>query len=256
MHLELTPKPGTLGLKRQAIIWEYERGLLYRDGKFQRLLEAGRYEFWRWEEIRIAVVSLRQMSEVINSQAILTADKVEVRLSLIAQYRVTDPVMAINQVESYTDKLYQDLQLTLRDLVTAYEVDDLLAARAELSTQLLNDVAPTAARYGLDLQRLGIRDIVLPRTVRDVFLREVEADRQGRADLVKARHEVAAARARANTAKILSQNPDMARLQELDTLVELAGRNGSVVLLPNMADLFTSPRPTKSETDESAPSTS
>ena len=55
---------------------------------------------------------------------------------------------------------------------------------------------------------------------------------------IKARHEVAAARARANTAKILAENPEVARLQELDALVSLAGKNGTVVLLPTLADLF------------------
>ena len=67
---------------------------------------------------------------------------------------------------------------------------------------------------------------------------EVEADRTGRADLVKARHEVAAARARANTAKILAETPEVARLQELDALVNLAGKQGNVVLLPNLAELL------------------
>jgi hypothetical protein len=67
---------------------------------------------------------------------------------------------------------------------------------------------------------------------------EVEADRTGRADLVRARHEVAAARARANTARILAETPEVARLQELDALINLAGKSGTVVLLPNLADLL------------------
>jgi regulator of protease activity HflC (stomatin/prohibitin superfamily) len=87
-----------------------------------------------------------------------------------------------------------------------------------------------------------VRDIVMPGNVRTIMLKEVEADRQARADLVKARGEVAVARAKANTAKILSDNPNAARLQELDALVSLAGKNGNIVLLPNMADLLV-PRP-------------
>ncbi|MGF1505537.1 MAG: slipin family protein [Chloroflexi bacterium] len=239
--MELEPRVIRFGLVDEYIIWEYERGLLFRNGQFERILEPGRYRFTKFpspEQIRIVAVSLRQMSEVINSQAILTADKIEVRVSLIAQYAVVDPLLAISAVDSYSDRLYQDLQLTLRDLVSGYEIDALLEARAELSDTLLADVAPRAEGYGVELSRVGIRDIVLPGSVRSVFLREVEADREGRAELVKARHEVAAARARANTARILSRNPNIARMQELDTLVKLAGRNGSVVLLPNLSDLF------------------
>jgi regulator of protease activity HflC (stomatin/prohibitin superfamily) len=231
-----------LGLKQEIIVWQHERGLLYHDGKFERLLEPGRYEFWRWEKIRVTRVSTRQMSEVITGQEILTADKVEVRISLVAQYVVSDPALAVNSVESYTDQLYQDLQLVLREAVASRTIDQLLEARDEISVGLLERVAPNAQQYGITLKRVGLRDIVLPGVVRNVFLKEVEADRVGRADLVKARHEVAAARARANTAKILAENPNVARMQEIDALVNLAGKSGNVVLLPNLADLFV-PRP-------------
>jgi regulator of protease activity HflC (stomatin/prohibitin superfamily) len=84
--------------------------------------------------------------------------------------------------------------------------------------------------------------VILPREVQRVLMLEVEADRTGRAELVKARHETAAARARANTAKLLAETPEVARMQELDALLALAGKGGNVVLLPNLADLFTRPR--------------
>ena len=72
-----------------------------------------------------------------------------------------------------------------------------------------------------------------------VMMQEVEADRAGRAELVKARHETAAARARANTAKLLAETPEVARMQEIDALLALAGKGGNVVVLPNLADLLT-----------------
>jgi regulator of protease activity HflC (stomatin/prohibitin superfamily) len=234
--------------RQEIVVWEYERGLLYHDGRFMRILLPGRYQFWKWQKIRVVKVSTRQMSEVITGQEILTADKVEVRISLIAQYAVTDPVLAINSVESFTDQLYQDLQLILRESVASRTVDQLLEAREEISTGLLTQVAPLTLNYGVTLRRIGIRDIVLPGVVRNVFLKEVEADRVGRADLIKARHEVAAARARANTARILAENPNVARMQEIDALVNLAGKPGNVVLLPSLADLFV-PRDTSTLTN-------
>lgn len=231
-----------LGLRRYVIVFEYERGLLYKDGKLAQTLQPGRYVFWRWENAQVTKVSLRQMSHVVPGQEILTADRVEVRISLVAQFAVKDPALAINSVESYTDQLYQELQLGLRDLVAGRTIDQLLEARAALGNDLLAQVAPNALTYGLSLKRVGVRDIVLPGNVRNIMLKEVEADRQGRADLVKARAEISVARARANTAKIMSENPNAARLQEIDALVQLAGKNGSVVLLPNLAELLV-PRP-------------
>jgi regulator of protease activity HflC (stomatin/prohibitin superfamily) len=178
------------------------------------------------------------MSHVVAGQGILTADRIEVRISLVAQYRVTDPALAIHAVENFNEQLHQELQLALRDVVSGRTLDQVLDGRAEIAAELLKPTAEAAKRYGLELHRVGIRDVILPGEVRQVMMREVEADRAGRADLVKARHEVAAARARANTAKILSESPDLVRLQEMEALVNLAGKSGNVVLLPNLADLF------------------
>ena len=231
-------KTWLFNLKKAITIYEFERGLLYEEGRFTKLLEPGRYVWWRWAKVDVTPVSTRQMSEVVSGQAILTLDRIEVRVSLVAQYSIADPVLAVNSVASYSDQLYQDLQLVLRDLVASRDMDALLDDRNEIADALLDGVKAGALEYGIELKRVGIRDIVLPGVVRNVFLKEVEADREGRAELVKARHEVSAARARANTARIMSENPNIQRMQELEALVKIAGRNGSMVLLPAFADLL------------------
>jgi len=228
-----------LRLRKQITIYEHERGLLYEDGKLaEDLLEPGRYEWWRWERVDVTPVSIRQLSEVVSGQAILTKDRIEVRVSMVAQYAIEDPALAVNGVASYSEQLYQDLQLVLRGLVASRELDELLDDRSEVAEGLLAGVREGAREYGIELKRVGIRDIVLPGVVRNVFLQEVQADREGRADLVRARHEVAAARARANTAKILNDNPNIQRMQELEALVKIAGRNGSLVLLPAFGEML------------------
>ncbi|MDX2078216.1 MAG: slipin family protein [bacterium] len=233
-----TPNKGLFGLQQQFIVKQYERALLYKDGKFERLLEAGKYTFWRWEAIELTYVSMRQMSEVISGQEMLTADKIGVRVSLIAQYVVDDPIKAINVVENFSQQLYQDLQLELRNQIAGSTIDQLLETRAEMGDTITQKITPLATEYGITLKRVGIRDIVLPGNVRTVMMEEFEAERSGRADLIKARHEVASARARANTAKILSENPNVMRMQELDALVKLASKQGNVVMLPDLASLF------------------
>jgi len=247
-------KPVLFGLQREVIIYDYESALLYREGRFVSLLKPGRYRFLWNDEVKVEKVSLRIVSEVLNGQEILTADKVAVRLSLIAKYVVKDPVLAVNTVESYSDQLYQDLQLALRSAIASRDTEQILEARNELSDELKNTVAPQAWEYGVELKRVGIRDIVLPGRVRDVFMQEVEADRAGRADLIRARHEVASARARANTAKILTENPAVMRMQEMEALVKLAGKQGNVIVLPNLADLLIRPTPMPTFTPPTAPS--
>jgi regulator of protease activity HflC (stomatin/prohibitin superfamily) len=228
----------TFWLRKEVTVYEYERGLLYRDGKLERVLGPGRYPFWAGERVDVIKVSLREMSHVVAGQGILTADRIEVRISLVAQYRVTDPARAVNSVENYAEQFHQELQLALRDVIAGHTLDQVLDGRAELAAELHRLSAEPTRRYGVELNRVGIRDVILPGEVRQVMMQEVEADRAGRAELVKARHEVAAARARANTAKVLSENPEVARLQEIEALVNLAGKSGNVVLLPNLADLF------------------
>jgi regulator of protease activity HflC (stomatin/prohibitin superfamily) len=235
----MTPMRRTFpGLRKEITVYEFERGLLYRDGKLERVLEPGRYVFWVGARVEAIKVSLREMSHVVAGQGILTADRIEVRISLVAQYRVIDPVRAIQSVENYIEQLHQELQLALRDAIAGRTLEQGLDNRAEIAAELQRAVGESARRYGVELSRVGVRDVVLPGEVRQVMMKEVEADRAGRAELVKARHEVAAARARANTARVLAENPDVARLQEIEALVNLAGKNGNVVLLPNLADLF------------------
>ena len=127
------------------IIREYQRGLLYDKGRFVQVLEAGRYRYWPWQGKRIDVVDVRETSQTIEAQEILTSDKIGIRITLIAQYRVTDPVAARHRVENFISQLYQDLQLTLREAVTAQTLEELMQSRDALSSAVQEAVAPRVA---------------------------------------------------------------------------------------------------------------
>jgi hypothetical protein len=242
-----------LGLWQTTEVKEYERGLLYAKGRFLRLAEPGAYRTWRWQSRRIERIDLRETSHSVDGQEILTSDKIGVRIALIAQFRVTDPVAALHQVENYQSQLHQDLQLTLREIVTGRTLEELLKDRDALSSQLQAAVASRAATYGIALSRVGVKDIVLPANVRAVFMQEVEADLKGRASLVAARHEVAAARARANIAKMLQDNPELIQLQLIEALTTLAGKPGNVIVVPGLDGLLGGRRETTSAKPIPAP---
>jgi regulator of protease activity HflC (stomatin/prohibitin superfamily) len=216
----------------------YQRGLLYQRGRFVELLEPGRYRIWPWQAKSIDLVDIRETSQTVEGQEILTSDKIGVRVSLVAQFRVTDPVAARHNVENYLAQLYQDLQLTLRETITGQTLEELMKSRDALSTNIQADVAKRASKYGVELSRVGVKDIVLPGSVRAVFLQEMEADLKGRASLVAARHELAAARAKANTAKLLQENPHLIRMQELEVLSSLASKSGNVIVVPGLDRLL------------------
>src|ERR1700730_5361117 len=84
-----------------VVVREYERGLYYRDGKFVELLPPGRYVHWRWQHTRIEPIDVRETSQTVEGQEILTNDKIGVRVTLIAQYKVVDPVVARHTVGDY-----------------------------------------------------------------------------------------------------------------------------------------------------------
>ncbi|NLX99199.1 MAG: slipin family protein [Rhodopirellula sp.] len=216
------------------IIREYQRGLLYHQGRFTEVLPPGRYRYWPWQGKRIDVVDIRETSQTVEGQEILTSDKIGIRVTLIAQFRVIDPVAARHRVENHVSQLYQDLQLTLREAVSGQTLEGLMQNRDALSSGIQAEVAPRAAKYGVELSRVGVKDIVLPGSVRNVFLQEIEAELKGRASLVAARHEVAAARARANTARLLQENPHLVRMQELELLASLASKSGNVIVIPGL----------------------
>lgn len=225
------------GLRQQYRIFEYERGLLYEHGRFVRELQPGRYIFWRWQGMSITLVNQRQSSQTITAQEMLTADRVDVRVTLIAQYRISNVQLAVNSVEKLDEQIYQDLQLALREQITSRELDTLLNDRSEMGEALLAEVKPRAEAYGVELSRVGVKDIILPGVIRNMMQQEVQADRAGRADLIQARHEVAALRTRANLAKIMQENPQLKRTEELEALKALAYGQGNVIVLPNMNDL-------------------
>ncbi len=221
-----------LTLRQRITIWEHERGLLYRAGRFAQVLNPGMYIFRPWERAVVQQVDIREQSVTISGQEMLTSDRIAVRVTLIAQYIIADAALMARTTDNPYGRLYEDLQLELRGAVAARDLDTLLNDRHSFGDEVRAGAAEQAANYGLTLRRVGLKDIILPGNVRDVMLREIEADRLGRADLVKARHEVAAARARANAAKIMTDNPNMLRLKQLETLQQMAYGSGNIILLP------------------------
>lgn len=224
---------------RVVEICEYERGLLYEKGSFCKVVTSGRYKIWPWQHHKIVIIDIRETSHTIQGQEILSKDKIGIRVTLIAQYKVDDPILAVHSVENYQNQLYQDLQLTLRESITGRTVDEILEDRDALSNLICKDVALRAQKYGILLNRVGVKDIILPGVVRSIFLQEIEAERKGRAEQIAARYQVAIARSKANTAKLLNENPNMMRLEELKTLSELASKEGNVIIIPGLENIFT-----------------
>lgn len=216
-----------------TIVREAEVGLLYSDGRFARTLAPGRYKVlgWPWSRQEVMRVDTRRTPFVLSGQEMLTADALSVRLNVAAEFRVVDAVRAVHTVADYQVALYTAIQILLRDEVQARTLDALLADRSALSATLLERGRAEADALGLELTKVGMRDIILPGDVKRMLSQEIEAQRAGRAALVTAREETAATRAKANTAQILAGNPVLLRLREIEALVEVGKGMGNTVVV-------------------------
>ncbi len=225
---------------------EFERGLLYRDGRFERLLGPGRYRVWNvpYLHVRVEKVDLRRRTVSIHGQEVMTHDKVTLRMNVVGKYQVVDPVKSRHAVADLQDQIYTDLQLALRDLVGGVTLDALLADKGAVSRALLEAVRAKAIEYGIDVQDAGLKDLILPGEMKAIFNQVLTAQKAAEAALIQRREEVAATRSLANTAAMLEKNPTLLRLKELEVLERIMQGRGNTVIfgLPTQAlDLI--PRP-------------
>lgn len=209
-------------IRQRTTIFEYQRGLLYRQGRFVRVLEPGSY-FFLSTHTTVSTIDIRPALTTLGSQEILTADGVSLKISLTAQYAIVDPVRAIHENQNYYDALYLALQLALRDAVVERTSERVLVERRQISEAVQAAVAPQASALGLNLSQVQLRDIVLPGDLKRAYAQIVTTQKEGQAALEKARAESTALRHLANTARLLDNNPSLVQLRVLLALSQSAG---------------------------------
>jgi regulator of protease activity HflC (stomatin/prohibitin superfamily) len=218
----------------RTTLHETEVGLLYVKGRYQRLLGPGRHWIWR-RAAKVERLDARRRLMAVQSQEILTKDNIQVRLSAIVTFRVTDPARALHDSESYEQELYVATQLALRAAVAGVEIDGLLESKGSIGEGLHAQVAERAQALGVDLDSIEIRDVILPGDVRQAFTEEMRARAEGRAALERARGESAALRNLANGARVLQENPALMNLRILQAIGQeqaVPGTTRFVVNLP------------------------
>jgi regulator of protease activity HflC (stomatin/prohibitin superfamily) len=214
-------------------IFEYERGVVYRQGRFKRiLLPGGHWVFSFFEKVQRIDVRARYIT--IPGQDVLSSDNISIKVSIAANFQVEDPFKALNAAFSYHESLYLILQLELRDVVGSTPIDELLAKRKQIGETLLERSKGKAAELGLNLLAIDIKDIMLPGDLKNIFAQIVNARNEGLAALERARGESASLRNLANTAKLLENNPALLQLRILQAL---EGKSGNTIILSASPDV-------------------
>ncbi len=180
--------------KQELILKDTHRGLWYEDGVLRKIIGGGRYKipryinlgFYRRPKVEITLVDVRERDLTIKGQEILTEDKVAIRVSIIVQFRVTDPQAAIHEVANYEERLYSDVQLAARRSLASMSLEEILTNRNRLSEDILRDVKESAAKYGVAILRADVKDLLFPGNLQEIMNRVLAAERNSKAQLVEA----------------------------------------------------------------------
>lgn len=206
--------------------------LMYRNGVLVDRLAPGQHVLWKGAgKIGYKAVDLREKTAEVSGQEILTSDKVTLRVNLVVTYRITDPLKSVSVVADADQTLYREAQLALRAAVGGRSLDQVLADKQSVGAEVTAALAVRAAEFGAELKGVGLRDIILPGEMKAILNQVVEAEKKAQAELIRRREETASVRSQANTARLLADNPVLARVRELELLKDvLAGTSATFVL--------------------------
>lgn len=207
----------------------HERAILYVDGRFERVLEAGSYYFVNNSRpVLISRADMRNMQLEVAGQEILTRDKAALRVNFYAHYRVADIVKALREHKEYEKQLYVLLQLALREFIGSLSLDELLERKEAVAQYIAENLPARLEPLGLVLNSCGIRDIILPGDMKEIMNQVLVAEKKAQANTILRREDTASTRSLLNTAKLMEENPMLFRLKEMEYVEKIAERINSI----------------------------
>jgi len=200
---------------------QYQRGVKFMLGKYIAIIEPG----WR-----LIIPVIQSMSKVdIRTKAVdvpfqeaITKDNISTKINAVIYYSVKDAARAILEVENFWVAVSQLAQTTMRNVIGELELDELLANREMAAKRIREIVDTTASNWGIHVQAVELKDIVLPDNMQRVIAQQAEAEREKRAVIIKSQGEVIAAKNLADAARILSDAPGALHLRTLSTISDVS----------------------------------
>ena len=208
---------------------EYERGVLFRFGKFKRILNPG------WRLIfpiidSMKKIDIRTKAVDVPEQDAITKDNVSIRINAVLYYKIFDASKAIIAVENYKYAVAQLAQTTMRNAVGAVSLDELLAERDKISEEICKIVDEATDPWGVKVENVELKDISLPEEMKRVIARVAEAEREKEAVITKAKGEVEASENLAKAATLMSKTPGAMHLRTLSTISDLSSDQSNTIV--------------------------
>ena len=218
------------------IVQEYERGVIFRLGRFIGVKGPGLFLIIPIVD-RMVKVDLRVVTLDVPSQEAITRDNVTVKVNAVAYFRVVDPAAAIINVENYKRATSQISQTTLRNVIGQSELDEILAHREKINQELRRIIDEATEPWGVRVEIVEIKDVELPPGMQRAMAKQAEAEREKRAKIIHAEGEYQAAQTLAEAANVISANPAALQLRYLQTLTEISVEQNSTIIFPVPLDL-------------------
>ena len=213
------------------VLREYERGVIFRLGRL--IAQKGPGLILLIPVIdRMVRVDLRTVTLNVPPQEVITRDNVPSRVNAVAYFRVIDPNRAITEVENFLLATSQIAQTAMRSVLGKAELDQLLAERERLNTDLQKIIDEQTEPWGVKVSTVEIKDVEIPEQMQRAMARQAEAERERRAKIIAAEGEFQAAQKLADAADIISKNPATLQLRYLQTLLEMGVNQNTTIVFP------------------------
>ena len=220
------------------VVRQFERGVVFRLGKVRDAVQGPGLTVITPVVDRLHKVNMQIVTMPIPAQEGITRDNVTVKVDAVVYFRVTDPVRAVVDVQNYEYAIGQVAQASLRSIIGKSELDDLLSNRERLNQGLELMIDSPALGWGVAIDRVEIKDVALPETMKRSMSRQAEAERERRSRVITAEGELQASEKLAQAAGMMTAQPAALQLRLLQTMVEVAAEKNSTVVLPFPVELL------------------
>ncbi len=220
------------------VIKQYEQGLVFRFGRVQEGVRGPGLAVLVPVADRLQKVNMQIVTMPIPAQEGITRDNVTVKVDAVVYFRVVDPTAAIVKVEDYRFAVGQVAQTSLRSIIGKSDLDDLLSDRERLNQGLEMMIDSPALEWGVHIDRVEIKDVALPESMKRSMSRQAEAERERRARVIAADGEFQASQKLSDAARVMAEHPAALQLRLLETVVEVAAEKNSTLVLPFPVELL------------------
>ncbi|MFI5640369.1 slipin family protein [Streptomyces goshikiensis] len=220
------------------VVKQYERGVVFRLGRVRSGIRGPGLTTIVPFVDRLKKVNLQIVTMPVPAQEGITRDNVTVRVDAVVYFKVVDAANAIIAVEDYRFAVSQMAQTSLRSIIGKSDLDDLLSNREMLNQGLELMIDSPAVGWGVQIDRVEIKDVSLPETMKRSMARQAEADRERRARVINADAELQASKKLAEAAEVMSDQPAALQLRLLQTVVAVAAEKNSTLVLPFPVELL------------------